>query len=114
MYGHQLNFKMSFYTLSDQYFAAARAARLHEGMTGFHARASDKNCFKHGKHKKGKKKKKKGHMDDLLAAVGSGRVKGGCGSCSKSPWIAHAKEYQHKHGCIYTTALSEASKTYHK
>ncbi len=108
---------MSFYTMSDHYFAAARAADcigLHEGMTGFHACASAHNCFKNGKPKKGKKKIKKGNMDDLLAAAGSGKVKGGCGSCGKSPWIAHVKAYQHKHGCSYKTALSEASKTYHR
>ena len=53
---------MSFYTMSDHYFKAARDAGcigLHTGMTGFHACASENNCFKNGKPRKGRKRKRK-------------------------------------------------------
>jgi hypothetical protein len=136
MYGYPPNFKMSFYTMSDHYFKAAKEAGcigLHTGMTGFHACASENDCFKNGKPKKGKpktgkpKKAKKAKTvivvdeDEVVPIIEPRRslrnrgkgIQGGCGSCS-SPWIAHVKHYQDKHGCSYKIALSEASKTYHR
>ena len=138
MYGYQPNFKMLLYTMSDHYFKAARDAGcigLHTGMTGFHACAADNNCFKPkigktskkatSKSKKVKSKKARPVIIEELDAlpISEGRslrsgkkigmgMNGGCGSCS--PWITHVKAYQHKHGCSYKIALSEASKTYHK
>ncbi len=126
---HQI-LRCLYYTMSDHYFKAAKDAGcigLRTGMTGFHACAAENNCFKNGKPKKGKSKKGKPKKvkpsyvkDEVLPMIigprrslrGKG-IAGGCDSCS-SPWIAHVKAYQHKHGCSYKIALSEASKTYHK
>ena len=118
--------------MSNHYFEAARAAGctgLEQGMTGFHACASMRNCFNNRKPRKRKKKVSYEEIQRLLMQLappaappvappvapvaGSGKkTKGGCGSCG--PWITHVKAYQQKHGCSYKIALSEASKTYHK
>ena len=92
--------------MSDHYFNCAREAGcigLKKTMKGFHACASENNCFKNGKPKKGKKKKAPSadQLQDLVNALGvsgSGKAIGGCGSCS--PWITHVKAYQSKYGCI--------------
>ena len=128
--------------MSDHYFteAAKHCLGMHKGMAGFHECARKNNCMKPDglkmkraerpkkvkapkvpKAKKPKKPKKKpisnediqGLLDKFGDIDGSGKIKGGCGSCESSNWIAHVKEYRQKHGCSYKVALSEASKTYH-
>jgi hypothetical protein len=132
---------MCFYnnTMSDYYFeqASKHCLGLNQGMAGFHACARKYKCMKPDelkikravrpikppKPKKPKKPKKLTkkyvkEMQDMLDKFGdiggSGKMRGGCGSCKSGNWIDHVKEYQRKHGCSYKVALSEASKTYHK